>query len=318
MVNDVYGRPCLEPACAQVGRLAGTPLAIVDADLNGRYADYGRDLMIIGKRPYAFPLSRTVVVGRKLFRIVVAEDGASLTAAEVEQPLGKLDYTSRLRGLPKPEMVVFTRTTDAEPDHVVAFRSPALLPAGAWAVAYAVFAEDLWALGGEGVQPVALGDEPVTWAWGAPFSLRGEASARDEGIHRTFVPPARLKAPRLLEQTIAGKHIVCDFPPQVVGSAGLTYVGTWLDAGTGGVSLPDKRIRHFEVHLTKDGKQINAGMSRWAPYDMSGLVKKVPEFWTSYEWPLGAARGRFTIAFRCTSPRFGGELRSVPKHLDVK
>jgi hypothetical protein len=166
MVNDVYGRPCLEPACAQVGRLKGTRIAILDADLNGCYANYGRDLMVVGKQPYAFPLSRTVVIGRNLFRIDVAEDGASLRATKLEEPLLKLDFTSRLRGLKKPRMVVFRRVREGAADYVVATRSPALLPAGEWSVAYAAFTDQIWALGGVGVRPVVVGEEPVTWTWG--------------------------------------------------------------------------------------------------------------------------------------------------------
>jgi len=317
MVNDVYGRPCLEPACAQVGRLKGTPIAIVDTDLNGRYADYGRDVMVIGKLPYAFPLSRMVVIGRNLFRIDVAEDGASLKATKLEEPLFKLAFTSKLRGLKKPKMVVFRRAGEAAADYVVAFRSPALLPAGEWSVAYAVSTDELWALGSVGVKPVVVGGEPATWAWGAPFSLIGTAAVREAGTHRTFKPPGHLRAPRLIENTVAGKHIVCDFPPQVVGSSGLAYVGNWQHEGGGGVSLPDKRISHFDVYIAKAGKRLNTDSARWAPYDMSGLVQKVPVFWTSFEWPVGSSRGRFTIEFRCTSPTFGGLLRSEPLRLDV-
>jgi len=318
MVNDVYGRPCLEPACAQVGRLKGTPIAVLDADLNGRYADYGRDVMVVGKLPYAFPLSKTVVIGRNLFRIDVAEDGASLKATQLEEPLLKLDFTSKLGGLKKPKMVVFRRAGEGAADYVVAFRSPALLPAGKWSLAYAAFTDDLWALGGVGVKPVLVGEEPATWAWGEPFSLIGKAAVREEGTHRTFVPPGHLKAPQLIESTVAGKHIVCDFPPQVVGSAGLTYVGNWQHEGGGGVSLPDKRIAHFDVHIAKDGKRLNTDMAKWAPYDMSGLVQKVPVFWATYEWPAGSIRGRFTIAFSCMSPTFGGVVRSKPLNLDVR
>ena len=144
MVNDVYGRPCLEPACAQVGRLKGTPLAIIDANLNGRYVDYGSDMMVVGKTPYAFPLSRTVVIGRTLFRIDVASDGASLQATKLEAPLFSLDFTSKLSGLKKPKMVVFRRVGEGAADYVVAFRSPALLPAGEWSLAYAAFTDELW------------------------------------------------------------------------------------------------------------------------------------------------------------------------------
>ena len=104
----------------------------------------------------------------------------------------------------------------------------------------------------------------------------------------------------------------------MVGSAGVTYVGNWQQAGGGGVSLPDKRITHFDVHIAKDGKQLNADMARWAPYDMSGLVVKVPMFWTTFEWPAGTDRGTVSITFSCKSPVFGGVIRSEPFTLVVK
>ena len=94
-------------------------------------------------------------------------------------------------------------------------------------------------------------------------------------------------------------------------------MGNWQHEGAGGVSLPDKRIPYFEVSIAKDGKRLNADMARWSPYDMSGLVQKVPVFWASFDWPAESQRGAFTIEFRCTSPRFGGVLRSKPLNLDV-
>lgn len=318
MVNDIYGRPCLEPGGARVGKLKGTRIAVLDANLNGRYADYGQDLMVVGKLPYAFPLSPIVVVGRSLFGIRVHEDGVSLAATPLDEPLGKLDFASKLRGLKKPKMVVFRRTVDGAHDHVAAFRSPALLPAGEWTLAYAVFSDALWAVGRDDQAPIRVAAEPVRWTWGAPFHLVGKAAVRDVGTHRTFVPPAVLKAPKLIERKVTGKHVVIDFPPDVVGSAGVTYVGNWQHAGDGGVSLPDKKIAHFDVHIVQGGKQMNTDMPRWAPWDMSGLVQKVPVYWTSYDWPVGSLRGTLSISFACQSPLFGGALRSEPVDVEVK
>jgi hypothetical protein len=321
MVNDVYGRPCLEPACARVGRLKGTPIGIVDANLNGRYWDYGTDMMVVGKTTYAFPLSQVVVVGRNAFRIDVAEDGARLTATPIEEPLGKLDFASKLKGpkgLRKPKLVVFRRKTETGHDHVAAFKSPALLPAGDWTLACAVFTEKLWAKGTKATVPVTVGADVVKWAWGAPFALAGKPVVRESGMQRNFAPPGLLKAPELTETRVQGKHIVFDFPPDVVGSAGVAFVGSWPHAGEDGVSLPDDRITHFDVVIAKDGKQVNTDMPHWTPFNVSGLVEKKPPYWTTFEWPVGNLRGTFTISFRSKSPRFGGELRSEPLEFEVK
>lgn len=57
------------------GKLRGTRIRLIDQNNNGRYDDYGKDAMIVGRGKSASFLSRTVNVGGELLSIDVAENG---------------------------------------------------------------------------------------------------------------------------------------------------------------------------------------------------------------------------------------------------
>ena len=68
-------------AGGMVGKLNGTRIQLFDQNLNGSYADFGEDAMIVGGSKVACFLSKVVNVDGELFEISVAKDGSSLTCS---------------------------------------------------------------------------------------------------------------------------------------------------------------------------------------------------------------------------------------------
>ena len=81
-------------ACAMVGKIGDTPVTLIDQNQNGRYDDYGKDAMIVGRRNAATFLSRVVSVGGELLAIDVSLRGDAITARPYAGETGTLDMTA--------------------------------------------------------------------------------------------------------------------------------------------------------------------------------------------------------------------------------
>jgi len=149
-VIDSYQRRCMTAACSYQGKIGGVRIAILDSNLNGKFNDYGEDMMVVGNLPYAYPLSKILVFGKRVFDIKVAENGQSIEYTRNTEKLQRVDFTSRFHGAKKPKMVVFRRDKGWS-GQFVALRlgKGNYLPVDEWTFAYAVFSDKLWARGSD-------------------------------------------------------------------------------------------------------------------------------------------------------------------------
>ena len=63
---------------AMVGKINGVKVQLIDQNLNGSYADFGADAMIVGRGKTACYLSRVANIGGQLFELSIAEDGTAI------------------------------------------------------------------------------------------------------------------------------------------------------------------------------------------------------------------------------------------------
>lgn len=314
---NAYEEPCLVAACARVGKLAGQPIALIDANLNGRYDD-PTDMMAVGKRKHAFPFSPLVVIGKKAYRIKLDEAGTTLTATPEKTALHPVDVNKLCAGKLKPEWVCFKREQESGVFEHVAFEAkrPGLLPPGDWLLAHAVMKRDVWVDGDPDADPLKVSG-PAQFSWGAPFKLLPRAEVAPEGTLRKLTPAGRLKAPKLDETLVKGTFVRMEFTPAIVGRAGERYRGPWTRADRLGTSLADPALKRFTVELRADKVIVNAGaFTHWEPINMSGLVQKVAPCWLSYDWPAGARTGTLTLTVKAESRLFGA-LASEPQELEL-
>ena len=91
---------------AMVGVIGETKIQIIDQNLNGSFADYGEDAMVVGFDGAASLLSQVVSVDGKLLSIDVAGDGSSLSYAPYDGAGGTLDMCSRFESKAKLEAAI--------------------------------------------------------------------------------------------------------------------------------------------------------------------------------------------------------------------
>ena len=94
LVNQGGGWMYAASGAAQ-GKIANQKVQIIDQNNNGRYNDYGKDAMIIGRGKNASFLSKVVNVRGKLFSIDVAADGSEIDFEPFAGGQGMIDMTSQ-------------------------------------------------------------------------------------------------------------------------------------------------------------------------------------------------------------------------------
>lgn len=314
VVNGEWNKPALMTAGAMVGSLGGLSIALIDANMNGRYDDIGEDRMALGRSQHAFPLSSLVLAGKRVLRLEFAPSGSTVTATAEAPAMGLLDFRSMYEGPLKPEVLVFRRDGERGVEHVLVDgrAGEARLPRGIWRLAYGVLSRDVW-LEGTKESTVDLQAAVGLLKWGAPYGLAPQTRTALEGRLRTFKPPGHLRAPQLLERVVRGKWLIMNWPPAVRGRAGERYIGPWTRADRMGTSLADPSVGRFDVELRHEGQPINGEMREWKPWDMSGLVQKVRPYWLSYEYRLKAVppKAALQLIVTCESRLFG-KLTSGP------
>ena len=176
------------PAGSRAGRLAGEPIAIVDFDGDGRYGDYGVDLLLVGRERRVSLLSRVVSVDDALYSLEVAEDGRSAEARPYAGPRARLDVTSEYATEGELTRAVFSSGAEISFD-LAGVPGGLEVPTGTYELVAARVEK-----GSESasVRPGRM--EPVTLAegdqraleWGGP--LTGEFTAHHLGTLLTVAP----------------------------------------------------------------------------------------------------------------------------------
>lgn len=79
---------------AMVGKIHGTIVQLIDLNNNGRYDDYGKDAMILGRSKSASFLSKVVNIDGDLYELSVNKDGTEIETVPYEGETGFIDLKS--------------------------------------------------------------------------------------------------------------------------------------------------------------------------------------------------------------------------------
>ena len=88
------------------GKIDGVWVALIDQNNNGRYDDFGKDAMIVGRSTAASFLSNVVSINGKLYQLKIKPDGSKLTYRPFKGKAGKLDLKSKFESSGKLTSIV--------------------------------------------------------------------------------------------------------------------------------------------------------------------------------------------------------------------
>ena len=200
--EKVLGEPCrfgsatqfalaYARACHLEGKFKGIKFSLVDDNVNGKYDDYGTDMVKIGKEPIQ-PLGKVMNFSGTLYSIArVKQDGSEVTFEEYVGDTGKLQVKwTGARGV-KPTVLVFqcTRGEFINCFFNMASGNPILLPNGYYQFAYGIIAKGA----GKKVRYVQVGmgksevfeiveNQTVVKEMGAPFDITAGVKSGGKGV----------------------------------------------------------------------------------------------------------------------------------------
>jgi hypothetical protein len=164
---------------ARLAHIDGLPsLALLDANLNGSWLDFGTDLVLRGEERIATKLSKTMPLGERWYGVKKA-DGASasgeaaLELGALESKIGALDPRDASRLPASCTHLVLVNGSQDEALFTVG-QEPLRLPPGPYRLRHAICGDAYEAIGGEGLEPwctVTL-EETARPSFGAPYRLR--------------------------------------------------------------------------------------------------------------------------------------------------
>jgi hypothetical protein len=171
------------------GELDGTPILFLDQNLDGDYADFGEDAMVIGQDHAASFLSRVISVNGSLFTIELAADGSTLQYAPFEGPSGTLDLLESFAAKAKLDAAVVVNADATLSFSLARARGGLVVPAGEYRLHSGRLAlGDSRAVIGAGASKpilVAAGQRAAP-AWGGP--VRAEFAVQRSGDSLSFAP----------------------------------------------------------------------------------------------------------------------------------
>lgn len=174
---------------AMSGAIDGTPILLIDQDLDGNYAGIGTDAMVVGAGGTASYLSSVVSIGGKLLSIEVEPDGASLRYRPFAGDAGTLDMLSGFECKARLDALVVTSADGRTSFSLADGAGGTRVPAGDYRIACGrVALGDFKAtlLPGR-AEPIRVGADAVAAPqWGGPVKV--EFACAREGDSIGFSP----------------------------------------------------------------------------------------------------------------------------------
>lgn len=171
------------------GEIAGTSVLFLDQNLDGDFADFGVDAMVVGKDHAASFLSRVVSVNGALYSIDLSDDGTTLSYSPYSGPSGTLDLVSAFQSKAKLDAAVVVNADSTLSYSLARVRDGLKVPVGE----YRLFSGRL-ALGessamissGSSKAILVSADQRTAPAWGGP--VRAEFAVQRSGETVAFAP----------------------------------------------------------------------------------------------------------------------------------
>ena len=174
---------------AMVGAIGDTKLQFIDQNLNGSFADYGEDAVLVGHDRAASLLSRVVSVDGQLYSIDVAADGSNFSYSAFEGAAGTLDVCSHFESKAKLESAIVVSTDRNYSFSLAKAKDGLRVPAGEYKMLCGQIAlGDARATVRTGrAKPFAVAaDARQSIAWGGP--VQAEFAFKREGTTISFTP----------------------------------------------------------------------------------------------------------------------------------
>jgi len=171
------------------GEIAGTPVLFLDQNLDGDYADFGADAMVIGKDHAASFLSRVISVNGSLYSIELSADGSNLSYAPYTGPSGTLDLLTSFQSKAKLDAAIVVSADASYSFSLARARDGLVVPAGEYRLYSGRLAlgESSAVIGAGSSKAILVSAgqraEPV---WGGP--VRAEFAVQRSGESVAFAP----------------------------------------------------------------------------------------------------------------------------------
>lgn len=170
-----------ETATSMAGTAAGEKISLVDADLNGRYDDLGKDAVVIGRGPWAAPLGKVLLIKDKLYHAKVDPRGESISLQEYKGETGNLDLRKNFRA---PGALQYAVVQSGD-NYFEMSGKGAGLPAGKYALLCGRLEKGKKACNivrGD-MKEIEVGSSDAAPSWGPPLRIVFKATRNDEKIH---------------------------------------------------------------------------------------------------------------------------------------
>lgn len=168
------------------GKIAGTPISLLDLNGNGIWNEVGKDGMVIGKGEAASYLSAVVNLDGVLYTLDVTPDGRSMSAQPYTGESGILDVVSGFETRGEMLSAVFSTRDRSFSFDLSEAKEGLLVPTGEYELTTAFIAKKKdWVRvrRGEMRGVTVLANQPVSLAWGGPLVMRfGESRTSDEEV----------------------------------------------------------------------------------------------------------------------------------------
>jgi len=174
---------------AMVGAIGDTKLQFIDQNLNGSFADYGEDALIVGHDRAASLLSHVVSIEGQLYTIDVAADGSNFSYTAFEGAAGTLDVCSGFESKAKLESAIVVSADKNYSFSLAKAKDGLRVPAGDYKLLYGQLVL------GDSKATVRTGRAKIfavaanarqSVAWGGP--VNAEFAFKREGSSVSFTP----------------------------------------------------------------------------------------------------------------------------------
>jgi hypothetical protein len=171
------------------GKVAGTKVAIIDQNNNGRFDDFGADAIVVGKTDAASFLSKIINVNGTLYEIEITEDGSELAYKPYMGKAGMLNLLADFESKGKLTAAVVRNENGDYSFELSDAKRGMLIPEGLYSIVSGkveMGKESCLVKTGE-CKPIRVSaDEPSVFAWGGPITAKFDYTREGEEV--TFSP----------------------------------------------------------------------------------------------------------------------------------
>jgi hypothetical protein len=172
-----------ETATSMQGTIKGVNVTLIDANCNGKWDEFGKDAIIVGKGRFGIPLSRVIPIKDGLFHVKVDPRGASISIQEYTGSTGTLDLIKNFKA---PGGLEYAVVQNGEAFFDLMVKGGLKVPAGKYVFAGGRLVKakkscDI--VRGEWKEAVVADGAKCEPEWGPPMRLAFQVKLTDDKFH---------------------------------------------------------------------------------------------------------------------------------------